>query len=71
MNQNQRPLTELQKQLRILEEEDKLADKLNDKYKKSLSEELKKFKKEDIKNTSNIEIKYGLWYRIKKTLGII
>jgi hypothetical protein len=48
-----------------------LGDKLNEKYKKSLSEELKKFKKEDIKNTNNIEIKYGLWYRIKKTLGII
>jgi hypothetical protein len=34
-------------------------------------QEIKKMKRDDIKNTSQEEIKYSIWQRIKKVLGMI
>jgi|688.fasta_scaffold495900_2 hypothetical protein len=69
MNQKN-SLTKLQKQLKILEDEDKSIQNFSENYKKKFSEELKKMDPKEIKNTILVEKKYTLWQRILKTLGI-
>ena len=69
MNQKN-SLTKLQKQLRMLEDEDKNLQNFSENYKKKLSEEIKKFNPKQIKNTPIVEQKFTVWQRILKTLGI-
>jgi hypothetical protein len=69
MNQKN-SLTKLQKQLRMLEDEDKNLKNFSENYKKKLSEEIKKFNPKQIKNTPIVEQKFTVWQRILKTLGI-
>ena len=66
---NQKMLSELQRQLKMFEEEENRSKKFTEDYKKQLSEEIKKFKPQDIKNTEKIERKYSIWERLLKTLG--
>jgi hypothetical protein len=63
-------ITEIQLQLKKLEEDQKENEKFFETYKKQISKELKSFNPEEIKNTPVIEKKYSLWQRIKKTLGM-
>lgn len=67
---NQKMLSELQKQLKMFEDEDITSKKYTEDYKKKLSEEIKKLKPEDIKNTENVERKYSIWERLLRTLGM-
>lgn len=69
MNQKS-SLTKLQKQLKMLEDEDKSIQNFTENYKKKFSEELKKLDPKKIKNTPIVEKKYTIWQRILKTLGI-
>jgi len=69
MNQKN-SLTKLQKQLKMLEDEDKSIQNFTENYKKKFSEELKKMDPKEIKNTTLVEKKYTIWQRILKTLGI-
>ncbi len=69
MNQKS-SLTKLQKQLKMLEDEDKSIQNFTENYKKKFSEELKKMDPKEIKNTTLVEKKYTIWQRILKTLGI-
>ena len=69
MNQKS-SLTKLQKQLKMLEDEDKIIQNFSENYKKKFSEELKKMDPKEIKNTILVEKKYTLWQRILKTLGM-
>jgi hypothetical protein len=69
MNQKN-SLTKLQKQLRMLEDEDKNLQNFSENYKKKLSEEIKKLNPKQIKNTPIVEQKFTVWQRILKTLGI-
>lgn len=66
---NQKMLSELQRQLKMFEEEENRSKKFTEDYKKQLSEEIKKFKPQDIKNTETVERKYSIWERLLKTLG--
>lgn len=66
---NQKMLSELQKQLKMFEEEELNSKKITEDYKKKISEEIKKFKPQDIKNTETVERKYSIWERLLKTLG--
>lgn len=66
---NQKMLSELQKQLKMFEEEETNSKKFTEDYKKKISEEIKKFKPQDIKNTETVERKYSIWERLLKTLG--
>lgn len=66
---NQKMLSELQKQLKMFEEEENRSKKFTEDYKKQLSEEIKKFKPQDIKNTETADRKYSIWERLLKTLG--
>ena len=45
-------------------------EKATEIYKKQISKEIKKFNPKDIKNTFVVEVKYTIWQRILKTLGI-
>lgn len=69
MNQKN-SLTKLQKQLKMLEDEDKIIQNFSENYKKKFSEELKQLDPKEIKNTPIVEKKYTVWQRILKTLGI-
>lgn len=69
MNQKS-SLTKLQKQLKMLEDEDKIIQNFSENYKKKFSEELKQLDPKEIKNTPIVEKKYTVWQRILKTLGI-
>ena len=53
-------ITEVQLQLKKLEEEQKENDKFFENYKKLISDELKGFNPKEIKNTPVIEKKYNL-----------
>jgi len=64
-------LSEIQKQLKMLEDESSLSERYNIEYKKKLSDEIKKFKPNEIKNTPIEEKKINLWERLLKTLGMI
>ncbi len=63
-------LTTLQKQLKMLEEEEKQTQVFSENYKKKFSEEIKNFNPKEIKNTPIVEQKYSIWQRILRTLGI-
>lgn len=65
----QKSITELQRQLNKLIEEQKSSEKYSEDYKLKFSQEIKKFDINQIKNTPIIEKKYTLWERIKKVLG--
>lgn len=67
---NQNRLIELQKQLKMFEDEDKSSNTYTEDYKKKISEEIKKLKPNDIKNTIIIEKKYTVWERLLRTLGM-
>jgi len=69
MNQK-RSLTELQKQLKMLSDEEKKIEIFSENYKKKISEEIKQFNPKVIKNTSVVDKKYTVWERILRTLGI-
>jgi hypothetical protein len=60
----------LQKQLKILINEDKKIETFSENYKKKISEEIKQFNPKVIKNTSVVDKKYTVWERILRTLGI-
>ena len=66
---NQQLITELQKQLKMFEDDEKITRKYSEEYKNKISEEIKKFKPTDIKNTIVVEEKFTLWQRLLKTLG--
>lgn len=63
-------ISEIQKNLDLLNDERSLFEKQNEKYKKQLSEEIKKYKSTQLINTPIVEKKYNLWQRILKTLGM-
>lgn len=70
---NQNRLIELQKQLKMFEDEENNSKKFTEDYKKKISEEIKKLKPTDIKNTEVTEvteIKYTVWERLLRTLGM-
>lgn len=70
---NQNRLIELQKQLKMFEDEENSSKKFTEDYKKKISEEIKKLKPIDIKNTEITEvteIKYTVWERLLRTLGM-
>ena len=67
---NQNRLIELQKQLKMFEDEYKSSNTYTEDYKKKISEEIKKLKPNDIKNTIIIEKKYTVWERLLRTLGM-
>jgi hypothetical protein len=67
---NQNRLIELQKQLKMFEDEDKSSNTYTEDYKKKISEEIKKLTPNDIKNTIIIEKKYTVWERLLRTLGM-
>jgi len=69
MNQK-RSLTELQKQLKTLSNEEKKIEIFSENYKKKISEEIKQFNPKLIKNTPVVDKKYTVWERILRTLGI-
>lgn len=66
---NQKSISELQKQLKMFEDDEKIIKKYSEEYKNKISEEIKKFKPTDIKNTIVVEEKFTLWQRLLKTLG--
>lgn len=66
----QKSIVDLQKQLNMLEDELKISELSNETYKKQISKEIKKYAQKDIKNTPVVEVKYTIWQRILKTLGI-
>jgi hypothetical protein len=65
-----RSLTELQKQLKMLSDEEKKIEIFSENYKKKISEEIKQFNPKLIKNTPVVDKKYTVWERILRTLGI-
>ena len=67
---NQNRLIELQKQLKMFEDDEKTIKKYSEDYKNKISEEIKKFKPTDIKNTIVVEEKFTIWQRLLKTLGM-
>ncbi len=67
---NQNRLIELQKQLKMFEDEEKNSKNYTEEYKKKISEDIKKLKPKDVKNTEVIEKKYTVWERLLKTLGM-
>jgi|688.fasta_scaffold420641_2 hypothetical protein len=67
---NQNRLIELQKQLKMFEDEENNSKKYTEDYKKKISEEIKKLKPKDVKNTEVTEIKYTVWERLLRTLGM-
>ncbi len=67
---NQKSIAELQKQLKMFEDEEKMTKKYSEEYKSKISEEIKKFKPTDIKNTIVVEEKFTIWQRILRTLGM-
>ena len=67
---NQKMLSELQKQLKMFEDEENNSKKYTEDYKKKISEEIKKLKPKDVKNTEVTEIKYTVWERLLRTLGM-
>ena len=68
---NQKKVTpELLKELNQLEEERKRDRIENEKYKKQLSNQIKSLDRSQIKNTESVNIKYTIWQRILRTLGI-
>ncbi len=66
----QRSVGSLQKQLNMLVDDISVNEKATEIYKKQISKEIKKFNPKDIKNTFVVEVKYTIWQRILKTLGI-
>jgi hypothetical protein len=66
----QKSISNLQKQLNMLEDEFKKSEVINEMYKKQLSKDIKKFNPKEIKNTPVVEVKYNIWQRVLKTLGI-
>jgi hypothetical protein len=54
----------------MLEDEFKKSEVINETYKKQLSKDIKKFNPKEIKNTPVVEVKYNIWQRVLKTLGI-
>lgn len=54
----------------MLEDEFKKSEVINEMYKKQLSKDIKKFNPKEIKNTPVVEVKYNIWQRVLKTLGI-
>ena len=63
-------ISEIQKNLDLLNDERSLFENQNEKYKKELSEQNKKYKNTQLINTPIVEEKYNLWQRILKTLGM-
>ena len=66
----QKSISNHQKQLNMLEDEFKKSEVINEMYKKQLSKDIKKFNPKEIKNTPVVEVKYNIWQRVLKTLGI-
>lgn len=66
----QKSIANLQKQLNMLEDEFKKSEVINETYKRQLSKDIKKFNPKEIKNTPVVEVKYNIWQRVLKTLGI-
>lgn len=58
------------KELRQLNEEHNLGQKMNEKEKEKISKIIKQTNPNEIKNTIFVETKITLWERIKKSLGI-
>ena len=63
-------ISEIQKNLDLLNDERSLFENQTEKYNKELSEQLKKYKNTQLINTPIVEEKYNLWQRILKTLGM-
>jgi hypothetical protein len=63
-------VTDLQKQIKLLKEEENISKKFTEDYKFKISQEIKQLNPKDIKNTQMIEEKYSLWQRLKKVLKI-
>ncbi len=63
-------ISEIQKNLSLLNDERSNFEKQNEDYKRKISEEIKKYKNTEITNTPLVEKKYSLWQRILKTLGM-
>jgi septal ring factor EnvC (AmiA/AmiB activator) len=61
---------ELNKELERLEGEIKKSHFENEKYKKIISENLKKINKSSVINSEQKPIKYTLWMRIMRVLGM-
>jgi hypothetical protein len=68
--QNHKSVTDLQRNLKKLKDEQKEVDRFNEDYKKIISEEIKSFDPKQIKNTPLNEEKYTFWQRLWKTLGM-
>lgn len=68
--QNHKSITDLQRHLKKLEDEQKEVDRYNEDYKKMISDEIKRFDPKNIKNTVVEEKKYTFWERVWKTLGM-
>jgi len=66
----QKSIANLQKQLNMLEDEFKKSEVINETYKKQLSKDIREFNPKEIKNTPVVEVKYSIWQRVLKTLGI-
>lgn len=60
----------LQKQLKMLSDEEKKIENFSENYKKKFSEEIKQLDPGMIKNTEIVEKRYTVWERILRTLGI-
>jgi hypothetical protein len=60
----------LSKEIDRLNREEKKLDLQNEIYKKNISEQIKNFSKEDIVIKKNPDVKYSLWQRLIKVLGI-
>jgi hypothetical protein len=67
---NQKSIAELQKSLKLLNEEKVLNEKTNEEEKKKFSNLIKNIDPSEIRNTIFVEKKFTLWDRIKRVLGI-
>jgi hypothetical protein len=69
MNQK-KSISEIQKQIDVLNEEEKKDNIFLENYKKEISKEILKFDRKEIKNNYHIEKKYSVWQRILIALGV-
>ena len=60
-------ISEIQKNLDLLNDERSLFENQNEKYKKELSEQIKKYKNTQLINTPIVEEKYNLWQNLKRS----
>lgn len=60
----------LSKEIDRLNGESKKLDLQNEVYKNNLSEQLKNYSKDQILNKNNTKVKYTIWERLMRALGI-